>query len=186
MARRLQVAGHGVGSRRLARCVSLSPMNFVSLLITILPFIAAVVVLAVVLRAFRRAPAKGSARYDVAAGSGVWFAQVRTAGWRNSVTSLSTMMGGWGQLRVDAGVVSFIPDGAQGPAWTIPANQLRIEGSTATGTGFTVEAAQLGRITIQPSTSKMARWASAGTTRLSDHRTTQDVLTILRGWGAHY
>lgn len=158
-------------------------MKFLSLLITVLPVILVIGFVVFVLRSSRRAPARGSASYNVAAGTGVWFAQVRAPGWHVS-TPLS-MAGGWGRLRVYDGQVSFTPDGAQQPAWTIPANQLRVQRPSGLATAFHAELPGIGAVTIEPSTSKMARWRSAGSWAGSSYRTTQDVVTILQGWGAH-
>jgi len=95
-----------------------------------------------------------------------------------------TMLKGWGLLQVYGGQVTFTPDGAQTPAWSIPANQMRVQRPSGIETAFNAEVPQLGKVTIEPSTSRMSRWRSAGSWPGSDLRTTQDVVTILQGWGA--
>lgn len=149
----------------------------------LLPVLAVVGVIVVVVRSSRNSPARGSAAYDVATGTGVWFAQVRDPGFH--LTTTFNMADGWGQLRVYGGQVSFTPDGAQAPAWTFPANQLRVQRPSGLSTDFHAELPQLGQVVIEPSTSKIARWRSAGSFAGSNYRTTQDVVTILQGWGAH-
>lgn len=158
-------------------------MRVVSWILMIAPVILALGFVRLVLRSNRNAPATGSAGYDVATGTGVWFAQVRAPGWR--ITTLHSMASNWGQLRVYGGQVSFVPDGSQAPAWTIPANQMRVQRPSGMATSFRAELPQLGEVTIEPSTNKMARWRSAGSWAGSNYRTTQDVVTILQGWGAH-
>ncbi|WP_123270312.1 hypothetical protein [Flexivirga caeni] len=150
-------------------------MSIVALVVTLLPILVFVVVAVVVVRASKGAPPRGGAGYDVATGSGTWFARVRQPGLH---------LGGWGQLRVYGGQVSYTPHGSRAPAWTSLASQLRVVRPSALETSFTAEVPQVGRVLIEPSTSKLARWRSAGW-QGSDYRTTQDVVTILQGWGAH-
>ncbi|MBB2890678.1 hypothetical protein [Flexivirga oryzae] len=157
-------------------------MRLFSLLVTALPLVAVVVVVLLVIRTSRKMPAKGRARYDVANGSGVWYAQVRAPGIR--LTTLRNMLNDWGLLQVDGGQVTFTPDGAQTPAWSVPATRMRVQWPSGIGTTFNAEVPQVGKVTIEPSTSRRARWRSAGSWPGSDLRTTQDVVTILHGWGA--
>ncbi|WP_446664123.1 hypothetical protein [Flexivirga sp. B27] len=158
-------------------------MRVISWLLMLLPVVMVVAVVVVVVRNTRNSPARGSASYDMATGTGVWFAQVREPGWQ--MQTPLTMANGWGQLRVYDGQVSFTPDGASAPAWTDPANQLRVQRPSGLSTDFHAEVPQLGEVVIEPSTSKIARWRSAGSFAGSNYRTTQDVVTILQGWGAH-
>lgn len=157
-------------------------MRLVSLLVMVLPVVVLVAVVLFVVRAGRNGPNKGSARYDVASGSGVWYAQVRSPGFH--LMTPGTMLTGWGLLQVYGGQVTFTPDGAQTPAWSVPASQMRVQRPSGIETAFNAEVPQLGQVTIEPSTSRMARWRSAGSWPGSDQRTTQDVVTILQGWGA--
>lgn len=150
-------------------------MRAVTWVLMLLPLLLVVGAVLLVTRGIRRSPARGSAGYDVATGTGVWFARVRAPG---------RALGGWGQLRVYDGQVSFTPDGARSPAWSMPANQLRVQRPSSMATTFRAELPQLGEVTIEPSTSKLARWRSAGSWAGSSYRTTQDVVTILQGWGA--
>jgi hypothetical protein len=158
-------------------------MRVVSWILMVLPVLMVVALIRYVLRNNRNSPARGSAGYDVATGSGVWFAQVRAPGFH--LTTPRNMADGWGQLQVYGGQVSFTPDGAKGPAWSIPANQMRVQRPSGLSTDFHAEAPQLGEVVIEPSTNKLARWRSAGSWAGSNYRTTQDVVTILQGWGAH-
>lgn len=148
----------------------------------ILPVAALIALVLWILRVRRNAPPKDSAHYDLATGSGVWFAQVREPGWQ--LMTLGSMTRNWGQLRVQDGQVSFTPDGASTPAWTAPANQMVVERPARLATAFHAAVPRVGQILIEPSTSRMARWRSAGSWAGSDLRTTQDVVTILQGWGA--
>ena len=158
-------------------------MRVVSWILMVLPVLMVVGLIGYVLRSIRNSPTRGSAGYDVSAGSGVWFAQVRAPGFH--LRNARNMADGWGQLRVYGGQVSFTPDGAQAPAWTIPANQIRVQRPSGLSTDFHAELPQLGQVVIEPSTNKLARWRSAGSWAGSNYRTTQDVVTILQGWGAH-
>lgn len=158
-------------------------MHAVHWFLMIIPAIMLVGLIRRALKNSRDAPARGSAGYDVATGQGVWFAQVRAPGLH--FTTPRNMATDWGQLRVSAGQVSFTPDGAQAPAWTIPANQLAVQRPTGMATAFRARVPQVGEVIIEPSTSKMARWRTPGSWAGSSYRTTQDVVTILQGWGAH-
>lgn len=157
-------------------------MLAVSILTSAAMFALVMVTLVMVLRMTGLAPRKGIAGYDLTTGTGVWYAQMRPLG----VTPRTPLVRAsrWGQLRVYDGTVSYTLDGARAPSWTIPANQLCVPRPPGTARTFDVLLPGTGWATIEPSVTRSARWRSVRSSAGPDYRTTQDVVTILHGWGA--